>query len=206
MAQHVRATYATMTELTRKTEGCRHELYMDNFFSSPELYDDFTKKQIYCCGTVRPNRSCMPQHLAPKTIKLKKGDIHISTRADLTAIMWWEKKDTCMLMNIHDVPADGKCCNEGGKAIKPQTAMYYNHHIGYVDKGDKMANSYSISHCTFKRMKKLFFHPLNLAILNSYILNSSCKGKKISHRFSIYPHEEYVGTCWNRMDNTNEVK
>ena len=86
-AQHVRATHATMTELTRKTEGHRHELYRDNFFSSLELYDDFANKQIYCCGTVRP------QDLAPKTIKLKREDIHIRTRADLMAILWWEKRD-----------------------------------------------------------------------------------------------------------------
>jgi hypothetical protein len=79
-----------------------------------------------------------------------------------------------MLMNIHDVSAEGNCCNEGGKAIKLQIVMYYNHHTGYVDKGDKMANSYSISHRTLEWMKKLYFHPLNLANLNSYILNSSC--------------------------------
>jgi len=55
-AQHVTATHATVTELTRKIEGCGHKLYMDNFFSSPVLFDDLVKKQIYCCGTVRPNR------------------------------------------------------------------------------------------------------------------------------------------------------
>jgi len=45
-AQHLTATHATVTELTRKTEGCGHKLYMDNFFSSPELSDDLAKKQI----------------------------------------------------------------------------------------------------------------------------------------------------------------
>jgi len=48
-AQHVTATHATVTELTRKI-GRGHKLYMDNFFSSPELFDDLVKKQIYCCG------------------------------------------------------------------------------------------------------------------------------------------------------------
>ena len=55
MAQHVTVTHATVTELTRKVEGCGHKLYMDNFFS-----DDLAKKHIYCCGTVRPNRRGMP--------------------------------------------------------------------------------------------------------------------------------------------------
>ena len=50
------ATHETVTELTRKIEGHGHKLYMDNFFSSPELYNDMEKKQIYCCRTVRLNR------------------------------------------------------------------------------------------------------------------------------------------------------
>ena len=54
--------------------------------------------------------------------------------------------------------------------------------MGYVDKDDRMANIYSISRRTFKWKKKLYFHLLNLAMFNSYILHSSCGGKKTSHR------------------------
>ena len=75
MAQHVIATHATVTELLRKIEGRDHISYMVNFFSSPELFDDLAKKQIYCCGTVRPNRRHIPQDLRPKTTKLKRGTL-----------------------------------------------------------------------------------------------------------------------------------
>jgi len=57
-----------------------------------------------------------------------------------------------------------------------------NRHMGYVDKGDRMANSYSINRITWKWTKKLFFHLFDLTILNSHILFSSLGGKKISHR------------------------
>jgi len=50
-----------------------------------------------------------------------------------------------MLTNIHNAPAEGNFCNEAGKAIKSQTVKDYNHHMSYVDKGDRMAKSYSIS-------------------------------------------------------------
>jgi hypothetical protein len=79
----------------------------------------------------------MPQDLAPKTAKLKRGDIRVRTRADLTATLWRDKRDICVLTNIHDVPAEGNFCNEAGKTIKPQTVMDYNRHMGYVDKGDR---------------------------------------------------------------------
>ena len=129
MAQHMTATHVTLTELTRKIEGHSHKLYMDNFFSSPELFDDLVKKQIYCCGTVRPNRRGMPQDLRLKTTKLKRGDIRVRTRDDLTAILWRDKRDVCMLTNIHNAPAEDNFCNERGKAIKPQIVMDYNHHM-----------------------------------------------------------------------------
>jgi len=46
MAQYVTATHATVTELTRKIEGRGHNLYMDHFFSSPDLFDDLVKKHL----------------------------------------------------------------------------------------------------------------------------------------------------------------
>jgi len=180
-AQHVTAIHATVTGLMKK-EGCGCKLYIDNFFSSPELFDVLAKKQFYCCGTVRRNRGGMPQELAPKTSKLKRGDIRIRTRADLTAVLWRDKRDICMLTNIHGVPAEGNFSSERGKAIELQIVMDYNHHMGYVDKCDRMTVRYSISCRTFKWMKKLFFQLLDLAILNSYILRSLCWGKKISRR------------------------
>jgi len=84
-AQHLTATHATVSELTKKIQGRGHKLYMDNSFSSPDLFIDLATKQIYCCGTVRPNRNGMPQDLGPKRVTLRWGDIQVRTRAELTA-------------------------------------------------------------------------------------------------------------------------
>jgi len=99
-----------------------------------------------------------------------------------------------MLTNIHDAPAEGNFCNGGGTVIKLQSVMDYNCHMGYLNTRNKMANSYYIRQRTIKRMEKLCFQLLDMAILNSYILHSSCGGKKISHKVLTYPCEEYVGT------------
>jgi len=135
-------------------------------------------KQIYCCGTVRQSRKGMPQDLRPE--RMTRGDLQVRTRGDLTAILWRDKRDVCILTNIHDPPSKGNFC-DNSKAIKPQIVADYNCHMGYVDKGDRMANSYSINSRTWKWTKKLFFHLFDLAILNSYILFSSLGGKNISH-------------------------
>ena len=124
----------------------------------------------------------MPEDLRCKTIKLRWGDIQVRTRRNLTAVDWMDKRDVCMLTNIHDPPQEGNFHNEQGNVIKPKIVADYKHHLDYVDKGNRMANSYTISHQTWKWMKMLLFHLFKLAILNSYILLSSCGGKKISHR------------------------
>jgi hypothetical protein len=120
------ATYATVKQLTRKIQGCAQKLPMDNYFSSPDLYRDLTKQKINCFGTVRPNRKEMPDDFRSKTAKV-----------------WKDKRDVYMLTNIHNPPAEGNFCDESGNALKPAIVADYNRHMGYVDKGDRMANSYS---------------------------------------------------------------
>jgi hypothetical protein len=97
----------------------------------------------------------MPQDLGPKRMTLKRGDLQVRTRSDLTTILWIGKRDVRILTNRHDELAEGNFCDTNGKAIKPQIVADYNHHMGYVDKGDIMVNSYSINRRTWMWTKKL---------------------------------------------------
>jgi hypothetical protein len=140
-----------------------------------------TKQKINCCDTVRPNCKGMPDDFRSKTPRLRRGEVRARTNGDLTAVVWKDKCDVHMLTNIHVSPAEGNFCDESGNALKPATMEDYNRHMGYIDKSDRMANSYSISCRTWKWMKKLFFHLLDLTILNSHSVLKSC-GSKFSHR------------------------
>ena len=71
----------------------------------------------------------------------QQGDLQVWTRVDLTAILWREKRNVCILTNIHDAPAEGNFCDNNGKAIKPQIVADYTPDMSCVDKGDGMANS-----------------------------------------------------------------
>jgi len=66
-AQHLTATHATVTELTRKV-GHGHKLYMDNFFSSPALFDDLAKKHTLLC----PCQSEQERHATRPSIEDNK--------------------------------------------------------------------------------------------------------------------------------------
>ena len=134
---------------------------------------------------------------------MTRGDLQVRTRGDLTAILWRDKRDAHILRNIHDPPAEGNFCDNNGKAMKPQVVADYNRHMGYVDKGDKMANSYSINRRTWKWTKKLFFHLFDLAILNSYILFSSLGVRKF--RIQIFG-APYWGIYWHTLDMNGMCK
>ena len=195
--QRLTAAHAIVTELTRKVEGRGHKLYVNSFFSSPALFDDLMEKKINCCGAVKPNRRGMPRDLESGKMELKRGDIKVRTRGDLTAILWRDRKEVHMLTNIHASPAEGNFRNERGKAVIPPIVADYKHHMRRLRKEKWKANHYSISRPSWKWTKKLFFHLLDLAILNSYILLSSCGGRKISHsRFRLTLVNGMLAHAW----------
>jgi hypothetical protein len=76
----------------RPVEGLGHKLYMDNYLSSPALFDDLYARKINCCGTVRHNRKNMPQNFGPQILKKKKGDIISRVRGNLRAVFWKDKR------------------------------------------------------------------------------------------------------------------
>jgi len=77
--------------------------------------------------------------------------------------------------------AEGNFCDDSNCPTKPYIVEQYNQHMGYIDNSDCMANSYSMSRCTFKWTTKLFFHLLDLTLLKSWIWLSSC-GAKYTHQ------------------------
>ncbi|GFQ74438.1 piggyBac transposable element-derived protein 4 [Trichonephila clavata] len=85
------ATYNVVNAMTDCIKGKGHKVFMDSFFSSPELYRDLLKeKKINSCGTVRPNRKHFPKNLAP--CKMKQGDLAVKFCNGMTAMCWKDKR------------------------------------------------------------------------------------------------------------------
>ncbi|PNF22598.1 hypothetical protein B7P43_G11510, partial [Cryptotermes secundus] len=83
--------------------------------------------------------------------------------------------------NLHPPSLEGNFREESGHAVKPHVTEDYNAHMGFVDKSDRMVNSYGIARRTWKWTKKLLFHLLDMTILNAYLLHKSC-GRKMTHK------------------------
>ncbi len=101
----------------------------------------------------------------------------MKTRGGLTALAWKDRREVYMLINMDPPPAEGNFCDDSNCPVKPHIVEQNNWHMGFVDNSDHMANSYSMIQRTFKWTTKLFFHLLDLTVLNSWILLSSCEAK-----------------------------
>ncbi|PNF36309.1 hypothetical protein B7P43_G00540 [Cryptotermes secundus] len=181
--EEITPTHGIVLQLIRRVEGSGHKLYMDSYISSPALYDDLLERKIYTCGTVSNDRHGMPQEIRPKLMKLKKGDIVTRVKGNLSVVLWKDKRDVYVLTNMHPPPLDGNFQDESGCAIKPHVIEDYNAHMGFVDKSERMVNSYGMARRTWKWTKKLFFHLLDMTILSAYLLHKSCDGKMTHKKF-----------------------
>jgi hypothetical protein len=58
--------------------------------------------------TVEMSCKEMLQYFDSKKSKLKRGDTHAGVRGVLTAMIWKDKRDKCILTNVHKPAAEGK--------------------------------------------------------------------------------------------------
>ena len=78
-----------------------HHIYMDNLFSSLELYIELAAHQIGACGTLRVKRIGTPD--AIKATKMKKGDDLRSVHdGELLFLSWYDKRQVNIMTSVHN--------------------------------------------------------------------------------------------------------
>lgn len=133
-------------------------------------------------------------------LTMKRGDIAKRVRGTLRAVRWEDRRDVYILTNMQAPPVEGNSTNESGQAIKPHVIEDYNAYMRFVDKSDRMVNSYGIARRTWKWTKKLFLHVTDMTILNAFLIHESYSGKMthkhfrevIVQKFIIHSQEESV--------------
>ena len=161
--------------------GKGHHVYMDNYYSSPDLFLELHNKECFACGTCRKNRKNLPK--AVPAVKLKwKGYCVFRRDGPLLCLKWQEKKDVLMLSTIHEAifVETGKVDRVGNKIEKPEAVYYYCSRMGGVDLSDQLLNYFTFLRKSTKWSRKLLIHLFNLVILNTYILNKHYGSKKLT--------------------------
>lgn len=156
-----------------------HLIAMDNYYSSPELYQILCQLKTDAVGTVRVNRKNLPADVIKA--KLTRGQ-HIAAYKDkLMCLKWRDKKDVTMLSTIHEDNFVSIQNRRGENIQKPAVIQDYNHGMGGVDLSDQYLVSYSISRKRLKKYyQKMFRHLIDIAMFNSYVLYKK-QGGGLSH-------------------------
>lgn len=189
--------------LTEELLDKGYRLYVDNFYTSPELLAALYERTTDAVGTVRKNRKNLPQEL---NTKIQKGDAiffyEISRTNKMMAVKWHDKREVSFMSTIHD---DSKVTvrRRGKQTEVLKVVQDYNCNMGGVDRMDQMLGSYPMERKRCKvAYKKQFNHILNMCVLNSYILYSKQGGKKTHLAFRMALIEAIIAK-YKDVDSNN---
>lgn len=157
-----------------------YNLYLDNWYSSPDLFIDLFRAKTNVCGTVQMKRRLMPKDL-PKDKDMKRGEVaYRASKKGLLMMLWKDKKVVRLLTTMHsaDMVATGRVNRHTQEPIvKPQIVLDYNIGMGGVDHSDALATTYEVARKTVKWYRKLFFYLFDMCLTNSWLIYRKLGGK-----------------------------
>lgn len=168
-----------------------YTLFLDNWYSSPNIFEYLLQNDTNAIGTARPDRKNMPKEL--RTLKLKKGETSARSSRGILALKWIDRKDVYMLSTKHSnaqmVDTGKKRIQKGGKrdeknTMKPQCVIEYNQGMGGVDRQDQRLACFPVMRKFLKGYRKIFFYMVDIAMFNSFAL--FCKLKSTKMEYSSY--------------------
>ena len=178
--------------LVEELRGKGYNVYVDNFYTSTALFLDLIQRGFGACGTVRLTRRGLSPEFKNK--KLAKGEIYAERTYDdsILCLKWRDKREVALLSTFHDDSFVEKrrrtrLAPDGTEVVKKPIAIEdYNQSMGGVDKADQLVLYYGYAHRAMKWWKRVFFHMLDLALVNAHILfNATNEAKKTQLEFRI---------------------
>ncbi|XP_050499979.1 piggyBac transposable element-derived protein 4-like, partial [Diabrotica virgifera virgifera] len=160
---------SVVTTLMKSYLDKGHSLFTYNWYTSPTLSTYLFEHKTNTCGTVRTNRKQMPDLSG----KLEKGETKSMVSDNMLAVRWKDRRDVNMLTTFHKdqmINVNKTNMKTGESVKKPECVVHYNQNMGAVDRTDMMLSSTECVRKTLKWYKKLFFHILDLCVLNSHAL------------------------------------
>ena len=183
-----------------------YHMFFDNFYTSVQLLNDLHSMKTPSCGTVTENRKGFPASLKNGKVwarKKERGEMRWVRENELLALQWIDNKVVTMLSTIdsaneHVVVERKVKVNQKWEKVmvkKPYVVERYNAYMNAVDKSDQILAKYNLLRKTIKWWKTLFFHMIDIASVNSFILfqehRKSNRGKVSLHRPGRYSILEF---------------
>ncbi|XP_067950223.1 piggyBac transposable element-derived protein 4-like [Watersipora subatra] len=159
-----------------------HRLGVDNYYTSIDLCSDLHQKGTYCTGTVRSNRRGLPPAVKDNKM-LRKGE-HVSLRKGaILAVNFHDRKCVKFLSTLATAKTEIAQRRIGNEFQRLSVVGLYNSTMGGVDLSDQLTCEYADGRRTVKMWKKIVFHLIDKAAVNSCICFQK-NGKKVVSRYS----------------------
>ncbi|GBN50136.1 PiggyBac transposable element-derived protein 3 [Araneus ventricosus] len=161
-------------DLTQTICGKNHILYMDNYFSSYNLFKFLEAQKIFSCGTINMSRKNLAKLAEDKSLNRGEFDWAVSNDS-ITCIKWKDKRCVSILSCLADC-TDAvviKQKEKNGEIIEvqcPKAVCDYNKNMGFVNHFDHFKSLYEIDRKSKKWWQRLFFHFLDMVTINAYIV------------------------------------
>ena len=106
---------------------------------------------------------------------------------EVTGVKWMDKRPVAVISTIHDssmvtVNRRSRHAQGGVEALcKPVMINEYNKYMGGVDIADQLVTYYGFQHCSKKWWKRVFFHLLDVTMVNAFVIYKSSRHHKVTH-------------------------
>lgn len=164
--------------------GGNYKIYFDNYYTSVQLLVYLSTQGILSLGTVRADRipgSKLPVLKTAKEVKsVKRGTFYEYVAniegCEVSSLMWVDNKCVRMLSTfaganpVEDVRRYNRTTKKHEMIQCPHVIREYNKHMGGVDLLDSLVGRYKIIMRTKKWYFRLFYHLMDLTVINAWIM------------------------------------
>ena len=168
--------HRVVMDLKQPFLGKGHKLFVDKFYTSVPLFLELLDNGTYATGTVVANHKYLPEGLKAERNQLQIGSYRFATSEKMTACIWRDRRDVLMLTTMHNMSVTTVLKRPKGERDKrplscPTCIADYNQHMGGVDLRDQQLSYYSLTQRrTLKWWKKVFWHLIDITVVNSWII------------------------------------
>ncbi|KAE9522897.1 hypothetical protein AGLY_016708 [Aphis glycines] len=162
-------------DIVENLPGKNHIVFMDNFFTSHDLFKILKDNLIYAVGTVNASRKTLPKLKNDKLILRGEYDWKISNTG-IVMYKWKDNKCVHLLSSLHSPKDTGNVnrkSKDGNQKLVscPKVLINCNKNMNFVDNFDRLNSDYKLDRKKIENMPTFINKDFHRSIYNDLLAN-----------------------------------